>query len=202
MKNLTAMLAWGMIVMALTVIQSLAQSAYEPYIFTTLAGNPGPGSADGTGSAARFNQPIGVAVDTAGNVYVADTFNHTIRKVTSAGVVTTLAGRAGEFGSLVGVAVDSAGNVYVADTGNNTIRKGNPSLIILKSGFDGPKFTLNLTGQIGRSVALEASTDLVNWLPLGTASFLIGQMTKTDPNASHFTRRFYRVNYLPILRGE
>ena len=105
-------------------------------VVTTLAGVAGThGSADGTGSAARFNGPSGVAVDSAGNVYVADYDNHTIRKVTTGGVVTTLAGLAGSSGSADGtasaaqfympwgVAVDSAGNVYVADYGNYTIRK-------------------------------------------------------------------------------
>ena len=72
-------------------------------VVTTLAGLAGsPGSADGTGSAARFYCPRGVAVDSAGNVYVADTGNHTIRKVTPAGVVTTLAGLAGSAGSADG----------------------------------------------------------------------------------------------------
>ena len=67
---------------------------------TTLAGLAVKvGSADGTGSAARFCQPSGVAVDSTGNVYVADTGNYTIRKITPAGVVTTLAGLAGNYGS-------------------------------------------------------------------------------------------------------
>ena len=105
-------------------------------VVTTLAGTGGLfGSADGTGAAARFAQPFRVAVESAGNVYVADTTNHTIRKVTAPGVVTTLAGTAGMVGSVdgtgaaarffypVGVAVDSAGNIYVGDSHNNNIRK-------------------------------------------------------------------------------
>ncbi len=62
-----------------------AQSNYEPYSFGTLAGDAGYGSEDGTGSAARFWGPRGVATDSSGNVYVADTSNHTIRKVTPGG---------------------------------------------------------------------------------------------------------------------
>jgi streptogramin lyase len=112
-------------------------------VVTTLAGTAGAsGSADGTGSAARFNVPKGVAVDGSGNVYVADTSNHTIRKITPAGGVTTLAGTAGAYGSAdgtgsaarfyypEGVAVDASGNVYVADAGNNTIRKITPAGVV------------------------------------------------------------------------
>src|SRR5438445_19413 len=80
---------------ALTASRSLAQSVYTPYTFTTLAGNAGPGSTDGTGSVARLYQPQGLAVDSADNVYVADSGNSTIRKVTPTGVVTTVAGQVG-----------------------------------------------------------------------------------------------------------
>ena len=74
----------------------------QDYTFTTLAGRASISSADGRGSAARFNNPSSVAVDAAGNVYVADSRNNTIRKVTPAGVVTTLAGLAGSTGSTNG----------------------------------------------------------------------------------------------------
>jgi len=112
-------------------------------VVSTLAGSAGvSGSADGTGAAARFNLPTGVAMDGSGNVDVADTFNNTVRKVTPAGVVSTLAGRAGSSGSADGtgaaarfsyparVAVDGAGNVYVADAGNDTIRKISPAAVV------------------------------------------------------------------------
>ena len=101
---------------------------------TTLAGRAGSfGSVDGTGAAASFYYPTAVAVDGAGNAFVADRDNHTIRKITPAGDVTTLAGVPGLSGSWdsgsgwvprfhcpEGVAVDRAGNVFVADTDNNT----------------------------------------------------------------------------------
>lgn len=104
---------------------------------TTLAGafEGFIGSADGTGSAAKFYFPNALAVDRIGNVYVADTQNHTIRRINPAGVVITLAGLAGNSGSAdgtgsaarfngpYGVAIDGAGNIYVADRNNETIRK-------------------------------------------------------------------------------
>lgn len=108
-------------------------------VATTLAGTAGAtGSADGTGAAARFHQPEGILAATDGTVYVADTLNHTIRKITAAGVVTTLAGTAGESGDAdgagtaarfrhpQGLAFDNDGNLIVADTFNNLIRRVTP----------------------------------------------------------------------------
>ena len=111
---------------------------------TTYAGTPGvSGTADGAAlSAARFNHPTGVAADGSGNVYVADTTNNTIRKITPAGAVSTLAGLAGVSGSSDGagsaalfsrpggLALDSLLNLYVADTGNSTIRKITPAGVV------------------------------------------------------------------------
>lgn len=109
-------------------------------VVSTLAGRAGfTGSTDATGSSARFNNPQGVAVDPSGNVYVADTGNNTIRRVSSTGAVTTLAGTAGTVGYADGVgaaarfngpfsvAVDSFGNVYVADAYNYVVRKISPA---------------------------------------------------------------------------
>ncbi len=126
-------LLWLALCATCTSIPSIEGQTYEPYTFTTIAGIA-PGTTDGMGNAARFFQPRAVAADGAGNVFVADTSNHTIRKITPAGVVTTFAGRAGVWGSAdgtggsarfyspQGVAVDGAGNVYVADS-LHTIRK-------------------------------------------------------------------------------
>ena len=93
------------------------------------------GSADGTGAAARFNGITGITIDSSNNLYASDTGNKTIRKITPAGVVTTIAGTAGlsgstdaegsaaRFNSPWDIDIDGSGNLYIADRGNNLIRK-------------------------------------------------------------------------------
>ena len=143
------------------------RAAGSNWTVATLAGIAGnPGTNDEVGSAARFNQPSGVAVDGSGNVYIADTYNFTIRLVSPSGSVTTLAGKTGsagtndgignvaQFSYPQGVAVDDATNVYVADTGNCTIRKltldGTNWNVITLAGFAGVAGTNDGTGSSAR----------------------------------------------------
>ena len=132
---------------------------------TTLAGLPGvSGTNDGTGTNALFNQPSNVTLDSAGNIYVADTFNHTIRKVTPAGMVTTLAGVGGQtgfqngngsaarFNQPNGVVMDPGGAfMYVADGINNAIRKVTTNGdVSTPAGGSGAAGTNNGTGNTAR----------------------------------------------------
>lgn len=146
---------------------------------STFAGGAGvPGSIDASTTAARFNSPTGIAVDGAKNVYVADTGNHIIRKITAAGVVTTLAGSPGLSGSTdalgsaarfkapAGLAVDASGNVFVCDAGNHIIRKVTPAgSVTTVAGSTGLSGTTNANGSSARfnspnGITVDASGNL------------------------------------------
>ncbi len=140
----TSQLIMGLILCGVLTTSATAQSIYStPYTFTTIAGTAGNnGGNDGTNGTAQLYWPEGIAVDTNGNLYVADNYEDTIRKVAPSGtnwVVTTIAGTAGTSGGNdgtngaarfiepVGITIDGTGNLYVADSGNDTIREITPS---------------------------------------------------------------------------
>ncbi len=154
---------------------------------TTLAGQPGAnGDIDGTGSGAQFSLPAGVAVDTKGNIYVADKGDDTIRKVTQAGVVTTVAGQAyyiGEvdggvgtarFNSPTGIAVDGSGDIFVADRNSSVIREISPSGTVVTLAGSAYNFgTADATGSSARF------SD-----PCGLAVDFLGNLYVADTNNS------------------
>ena len=117
---------------------------------STFAGDPNgnPGSADGSGIAARFNQPLGIVIDKSDNVYVADNSNYKVSQITSGGIVNTLAGNgpsnspdgtgtAAGFSSLVGICLDLNGNLMVCDNGVHRIRKITQTGVVTTFAGDG-----------------------------------------------------------------
>ena len=173
-------------------------------VVTTLAGTAGsPGSDEGTGSAARFNNPVGVAVDGNGNVFVADSGNHTIRKITAGGVVTTLAGTAGnaggangtgsaaQFNNPHGLAVDVSGTVFVADTSNRTIRKVTSGGVVT-----------TLAGSAGISGGADGTGDAARFsYPLGVAVDADGNLFVSDDNNNHSIRKVTASGSVTTLAG-
>ena len=167
-------------------------------VVTTLAGSGVAGRADGTGVAATFNTPEGVAVGADGTVYVADSLNHAIRKITAAGVVTTLAGTgslgsanatgtAASFSNPTGIAVAADGTVYVADLGNMRIRKITAAGVVT---------TLAGSGQYGSADGPGAVARFA--FPYGVAVGVDGSVYVADNN-SQAIRKITPGDARPIL---
>jgi streptogramin lyase len=157
-------------------------------VVTTFAGQVGKSATlDGPAGKAEFNSPIGIAADYAGNVYVADMYKNSIRKITPTGRVTTLAGqlsfrpghvdgtaRAAQFFHPYGLAVDGAGNIYVADSDNRLIRRLAPGgEVVIVAGVAGQPGQADGAGSSARfghpfRIAVDGArnlyiTDLDNW---------------------------------------
>jgi len=162
------------------------------------------GSNDGTGPEAQFKGPTGLAVDKGGNIYVADSGNATIRKISSNGTVTTVAGTSGLLGwadsqptrksqgrdpsatfyTPIGLAVDDNGNIYVADSGVAGIRvispDGNVSTV---AGKRTPEYNKFKTGS-GDGLALSATFDSPSGIALGVGGTLFVVDTGRSENKS------------------
>lgn len=168
-------------------------SASMPKDLSVLVGNTGSrGNIDGLGTQARFYSPTGIARDLAGNLYVADRGNATLRKITAAGAVTTLAGLAGSLGvsdgvgnlarftSPAGVTVDSAGNVYVTD--GSMIRKitatGVVSTLMTSTALGGSLSGITVDAQ--NNLYVVADTTVRKLDPAGTVT-TVADFTSTDP---------------------
>jgi uncharacterized protein (TIGR03437 family) len=174
-------------------------------IMSTAAGSgtPGFGGDGGAAASAQLNVPIGVAVDSSGNLYIADFGNSRVRKVSASGTISTVAGNgsagySGDGGQAAsaqlngpqGVAVDAAGDLYIADTENNVVREVTPDGLIATVAGNG------LAGYAGDGVPA-TSTQVGN--PVGVAVDAAGDIYIVDGSAR--VRQFYPSGLIATIAG-
>lgn len=182
------------------------------WLVSTVAGRPGiPGNVDGFGSTALFNNPQGIASDAQGTLYIADSGNQTIRKVSTSGLVTTIAGLPHEdcssssgtgpsasFCYPLGIAVDAQGNVFVADYGSGWIYKGYPAPVVpflSNLSVDAGSTVLYLNGLPMHDYEIQSATSFKG--PWQTVSTNVtgpdGRLIFTDRAGSAKPTFFYRA---------
>lgn len=195
-------LASALVVVGVTA--ATGPSSAQTLTVSHVAGSPGGyGSEDGTGTAARFFKPAGIARDAAGNLFVADTDNHAIRRIAPDGGVATLAGVAGLKGSFDGIgaaarfnrpralAVDATGRVFVVDTGNHTVRR-----------IDTDGRVTTLAGSAGASGAVDGQGAVARFAePSGIAIAADGTLLVADAK-NHAIRRVTQEGVVSTLAGQ
>ncbi len=186
-------------------------------VVSTYAGNGNEGNSNGTNNLASFNSPTGIAIDGAGNLYVADSGNDLIRQITSSGNVLNFAGgdtivaengigRHSSFSSPIGITIDAGGNLFVADAGNNLIRKIAPDSTVTTFATSPSGFANLINNPTGVAVDNKGNVYIANYLSnnilisdnLGNINVFAGSGSFGNSNGSLATASFYYPNSVAV----